>query len=271
MDRSTWEGFKDELRRQNMSENTIRAYLSSLRQFFRIYPELTASNLRLYKIYLLDHYKPQTINLRIQALNSYLEYIGWKDGRIMRVKIQQKGFLDHAISEGDYEYLKSRLLKDKKYLYYFLIRFMAATGARVSEVVQFTVEDVRAGYKDVCSKEDKVRRVYIPDLLQRDALRWLEEIRRETGYIFLNPSGSRISTGGIRKQLKILAARYQLDEQVVYPHSFRHLFAKNFIEHCDDISLLSNLLGHESLETTRIYLKRSSMEQKNIINEVVDW
>ncbi len=87
----------------------------------------------------------------------------------------------------------------------------------------------------------------------------------------MNPSGERISTDGIRKQLKRLAARYHLDEKVLYPHSFRHRFAKNFIEQCDDISLLSDLLGHESIETTRIYLRRSSSEQKAIVNKVVDW
>ena len=68
-----------------------------------------------------------------------------------------------------------------------------------------------------------------------------------------------------------MAARYCLDERVVYPHSFRHRFAKNFIESCGDISLLSDLLGHESIETTRIYLRRSSSEQKAIVNKVVDW
>lgn len=265
------QGFANYLIMQNLSENTVRSYLFAIRQYFKRFPELTAANLQMHKLYLLEHYKPQTVNLRIHALNSYLTYIEWPDSHILQVRIQQKGFFDHIISEGDYEYLKARLLQDEKYLYYFLIRFMAATGARVSEVIQFTVEDVKQGYKGIYSKDNKIRQIYIPASLQESALKWLDGIGRTTGDIFLNPSGTRISTDGIRKQLKRLAVRYHIDEQVLYPHSFRHRFAKSFIEHCDDISLLSNLLGHESIETTRIYLRRSSSEQKAIINQIVDW
>lgn len=148
---------------------------------------------------------------------------------------------------------------------------MAATGARVSEVILFTAEDVAAGYKDIYSKDNKVRRIYIPALLQADTWVWLRQIGRLSGDIFLSRSGKRITARGVRGQLKSIARQYHLEEQVMYPHSFRHRFAKNFIESCSDISLLSNLLGHESIETTRIYLQRSSSEQKAIINKVVDW
>ncbi len=265
------EEFEKYLLVHNMSENTIRSYLYAVRQYFQLYPELTDSSLQLYKLFLLEHYKPRTVNLRIHALNCFLNYTEWPDTPIMQVRIQQKVFLEHVISEGDYAYLKARLLSDEEYLYYFLIRFMAATGARVSEVIQFTVEDVKNGFKDIYSKDNKIRRIYVPAALQADAVAWLKRIERLSGDIFLNPSGGRISPSGIRRQLKKLAIRYNLDENVVYPHSFRHRFAKNFIETCSDITLLSNLLGHESIETTRIYLRRSSSEQKAIINQVVDW
>ncbi|MDO4330095.1 MAG: tyrosine-type recombinase/integrase [Lachnospiraceae bacterium] len=256
---------------QNLSPNTIRSYLFAVRQFFQFYPQLTYPNLQLYKLYLLEHYKPQTVNLRIHGLNSFLAYLEWPNERLMQVRIQRKAYLDQIISEGDYEYLKSRLLQDRNYLYYFLIRFMAATGARVSEVIQFTAEDIAAGYKDIYSKDNKVRRIYIPALLQADTWVWLRQTGRLSGDIFLSRSGKRITARGVRGQLKSIARQYHLDEQVMYPHSFRHRFAKNFIESCSNISLLSNLLGHESIETTRIYLQRSSSEQKAIINEVVDW
>lgn len=122
------EEFENYLKFQNMSENTIRSYLYAIRQYYKLFPELTYSNLQLYKLYLLEHYKPQTVNLRIHALNCFLNYSEWPDEKILQVRIQQKGYLDRIISEGDYEYLKSRLLSDGQYLYYFLIRFMAATG-----------------------------------------------------------------------------------------------------------------------------------------------
>lgn len=268
---SQLEQFRNYLVAQNMSENTIRSYLYAIRQYFCLYTELTLSNLQMHKLYLLEHYKPQTVNLRIHALNSFLNYMEWPDSHILQVRVQQKSFVEHVISAADYEYLKTRLLNDGEYLYYFLIRFMAATGARVSEVVQFTAEDVIKGCQDIYSKDNKIRRIYVPAALQKDVLLWLHQIPRLSGDIFLNPSGGRITPGGIRRKLKRLAARYCLDEKVVYPHSFRHRFAKNFIEHCSDITLLSNLMGHESIETTRIYLRRSSSEQQAIVNKVVDW
>lgn len=255
----------------NMSDNTIRVYVYAIRQFLSIYHEITYSNLKLYKVYLLEHYKPQTVNLRIRALNSYIDFKKMNPGKISMVRIQHKNYLDNVISEADYEYLKNCLLRDKKYLYYFIVRFMAATGARVSEVIQFEAEDIYAGYKDIYSKGNKVRRIYVPRALQRDAVNWLKSMQHKRGFIFLNRYGNPITPGGIRAQLKNMAIDYGMKTEVVHPHSFRHRFAKSFIEKCGDLSLLSDLLGHKNLETTRIYLRRSSSEQYEIVNRVVDW
>ena len=254
-----------------MSANTIHVYLYAVEQFYSLYPCLSVSNLQLYKVFLLEHYKPQTVSLRIRAVNCYLEHLGITDMRISMIHMHQKSYLDRIISEADYEYLKSCLLRDKRYLYYFLIRFMAATGARVSEVVQFQAEDVQKGFKEIYSKGNKARRIYIPKALRTDALLWLQAAGIRKGDIFLNRFGRRITPAGIRGQLKTLAVLYGINPDVVHPHSFRHRFAKSFIEKCGDISLLSDLLGHKTIETTRIYLRRSSNEQYEIVNKVVDW
>ena len=187
------------------------------------------------------------------------------------IKVQQKMYLERIISQGDYEYLKRRLWEDEEYTYYFVVRFMAATGVRVSELVKFQAEDVQAGFKDIYSKGNKMRRIYIPSALRTAAAQWLQQEHRLKGALFLNRFEEPLSASGIRNQLKIFAARYNIDSDVMYPHSFRHRFAKNFIEKCGDIALLSDLLGHESIETTRIYLRRSSSEQYRIVNKVVDW
>ncbi len=89
--------------------------------------------------------------------------------------------------------------------------------------------------------------------------------------MFLNRYGQRITPRGIAQQLKNFAIRYQLPPQVVYPHSFRHRFAKNFLEKYQDIALLADLMGHESIETTRIYLRRTANEQRQIVDKVVVW
>lgn len=148
---------------------------------------------------------------------------------------------------------------------------MTATGVRISKLVLFDVEDVKKGYRDIYSKGNKLRRVYIPAVLRTAFKEWPGFSQRPDGILFLNRFGAPLSASGIRFQLKVFAARYGIDPDVMYPHSFRHRFAKNFIEVCPDIALLSDLLGHDSIETTRIYLRRSSREQYRIVNQVVNW
>lgn len=264
-------GFGQFLKERNMAANTITVYQYAVRQFYIMHRALSTADLQLHKIYLLEHYKPQTVNLRIRAINCYMEYLNHESNRLSMIKIQQKMYLDRIISQADYEYLKRRLWEDEEFSYYFIIRFMTATGVRVSELVEFKVEDVAAGLKDIYSKGNKMRRVYIPASLKNKTLQWLREQNRSCGALFLNRFGNPITASGIRERLKTFAARYGLPSEVMYPHSFRHRFAKNFIEACGDIALLSDLLGHESIETTRIYLRRSSSEQYRIVNKVVDW
>ena len=107
-------------------------------------------------------------------------------------------------------------------------------------------------YYDIYTKGGKIRRIYIPMKLRMEAEEWLKQTKRASGYLFLNRYGERITTRGISQQLKNYAEKYGLNKKVVYPHSFRHRFAKNFLEKFNDISLLADLMGHESIETTRI-------------------
>lgn len=265
------DGFRNYLEFNNMSENTIHVYIFAAKQFIQYYHVINHDNLLLYKCFLMEHYKPQTVNLRIRALNCYTEFLKLSSSKVLMVRVQQKTFLENVISQADYEYLKKCLIRSGNMLYYYVIRFMAATGVRVSELVQIKAEHVARGYMDIYSKDNKIRRIYIPKSLRIDALIWLRQIDRVNGYIFLNRYGEPITPAGIRGQLKKFTTLYDLDPKVVYPHSFRHRFAKNFIEKCGDISMLSDILGHESIETTRIYLHRSSTEQKQIVNQIVNW
>ena len=263
--------FEPWLLRSGKAYQTIRSYLYSARQFLSLYPDVTHDNLLLYKCYLIERYKPRTVNLRIRAINCFMEFLGIPASKLLMVRLQQRPFLENVISQADYEYLKRCLAESEEYTYYFIVRLITATGVRISELITFQIEDVHTGHKDIYSKGNKMRRVYIPRGLVRELQEWLAATHRSTGPLFLNRFHSPISPSGIRAQFKVFAARYGLDPEVVYPHSFRHRFAKNFIEKCGDISLLSDLLGHESIETTRIYLRRSSAEQYRIVNKVVDW
>ena len=265
------EEFERYLRGTNLSENTISSYLFAIRQYSSQHDGITKKNLRAYKVWLIENYKPKTVNLRLRAINCYLESIG-KDGwKMPFVRVQQKAFLENVISEADYEYFKTCLKSDGELFWYFVIRFLAATGARVSELIQIKVEHIKLGHLDLCSKGGKLRRIYIPKALQNEVLSWLNDKHQDSGFIFLNKYGDRITTRGISGQLKKLAVRYGIDPVVIYPHSFRHRFAKSFLERCNDIAFLADLMGHESIETTRIYLRKTSTEQRAIVDDVIDW
>ena len=263
--------FERHLRGTNLAENTVKSYLFAVRQFYEGYDSVTKRSLKEHKAWLIEQYKPKTVNLRIRAINCYLESIGKSAWALSSVKVQQKAFLENVISEADYTYFKNCLKRDGNLLWYFVIRFLAATGARVSELVQIKVEHIKLGHLDLYSKGGKLRRIYIPKALQEEALAWLNEIHRDSGFIFLNRFGERITTRGISGQLKKLAVQYGIDPAVVYPHSFRHRFAKSFLERCSDIAFLADLMGHESIETTRIYLRKTATEQRALVDTIVNW
>lgn len=127
------------------------------------------------------------------------------------------------------------------------------------------------GHLDLYSKGGKLRRLYIPQSLQKEAINWLNNKEQVSGFIFLNRFGNRLTARGISGQLKKLAIRYGINPAVIYPHSFRHRFAKNFLEQSNDIAFLADLMGHESIETTRIYLRKTSTEQREIVDDVIVW
>lgn len=263
--------FEEYLRQGNMAENTISAYLFTVRTYHARHKEITKRNLLVYKTYLIETYKPKTVNLRIQAINRYLEFLNKGKLRLKSVKVQQRSYLENVISNADYVFLKNRLKKEGNQEWYFVVRYLAATGARVSELIQIKVEHVAVGYFDIYTKGGKIRRLFIPKKLREETNLWLAQQQRESDYLFLNRFGQRITTRGIAQQLKNYAVKYGLNSKVVYPHSFRHRFAKNFLEKFNDISLLADLMGHESIETTRIYLRRSSTEQQEIVDKIITW
>ncbi|MCK9329257.1 MAG: site-specific integrase [Candidatus Cloacimonetes bacterium] len=265
------EEFKEWLKMQNLSMNTIDSYVFSVNQFLSFYKKITKDYISAYKGYLIENYKGKTVNLRIQGLNKYLDFIEKSSLKTRFIKIQQKSVLENVISNADYHFLYIQLKKDNNNDWYFVVRFLGATGCRVSELIEIKAEHVILGHIDIYSKGGKIRRLYIPKTLQQEALQWLKCKNKMTGYIFCNRSGLKLTTRGIAHQLKKLAKDYGVNTNVVYPHSFRHRFAKNFIEKCNDIALLADLMGHNSIETTRIYLRRTYEEQREIIDKVITW
>lgn len=265
------ESFDSYLKRLNLARNTIASYEWTVNHFVSNYGDISKENLLAYKGFLMEHFKPQTVNLRLQGINKYLEFIHKDKLKMKFVRVQQRSFLENVISDADYRFLKRRLKEDGLLEWYFVVWFMGATGARISELLKIKAEHVEVGYLDLYSKGGKIRRLYIPKRLREEAKEWLSSVGVNSGYIFKNRYNNVISARGISQQLKHFAVKYGLDTKVVYPHSFRHRFAKNFLEKYNDIAFLADLMGHESIETTRIYLRKTATEQQQIVDKIVTW
>lgn len=274
------EEFPAYLKRHNQSDNTITAYETSIRYFYALYQEMTPINLKAFRSFLIKNYRPATINQRIHAMNVYLQFLEdyYPDRypelyayRLNSIKVPRTSYRDTVISNEDCQILQDYLKANDYDFWYFVVRFLVTTGARVSELVQIKVEHLKCGYLDLYSKGGKIRRIYITDTLCKEAMAWCNSRNQTSGFLFVNSKGKQITPRGIHMRLKYFAKRYGIDPDTVYPHSFRHRFAKNFLERCSDIALLADLLGHESIETTRIYLKKSSSEQRQLLDEMVTW
>ncbi|MDR0420285.1 MAG: tyrosine-type recombinase/integrase [Prevotellaceae bacterium] len=263
--------FREYLKKKELSNSTIVSYVWTANYYLLYYGNFSRGNLLAYKNWLIKNYRPQTVNARLQGLNKFLEFAKKPHLKIKFVKVHNRNYLENVISDADYRFLKNQLQKDGLIEWYFVVWFLAATGARISELLQIKVEHVHAGYLDMYTKNGAIRRLYIPKNLRDAALSWLTLEKNFSGYIFKNYYGKPISSKFVYRYLKMFAQNYGINTQVVYPHSFRHRFAKNFLEQFNDLALLADLMGHKSIETTRIYLRRTAFEQQQIVDTIITW
>ncbi len=266
-----FEEFRSYLQELKLSANTIASYMGSVRLYGSLYTSVTTASAKKYRAFLIKNYKPATVNQRICGFNHFLDYAGKPQYKLPSVRLQKPSYLDAVISNKDYLSLKRRLRKNGPELWFYVVWFLGATGARVSELLKFKVEHLSSGYMDLYTKGGKVRRIYIPDTLCSEASAWCHRRGTPSGYLFINRRGEPMTARGVNYQLKHFARLYKINPDTVYPHSFRHRFAINFLQRFNDLALLADLLGHDNVETTRIYLTRSTSEQQKMIDKIVTW
>lgn len=268
------------LRKSEKSESTIYTYIWTIRNYYEKFGTLNKTNLILYKEALMVKNSPRTVSSRIIAINGYLDFVKKKELKLRNIKIGQENYLDNVISNKDYQHLKKMLKKSGYTRDYFLVWLICATGSRISEALQFTVQDVEQGYLGIYGKGNKYRRIYIPSKLQKEILKWLEEVEIKEGSIFLNKNKVTISARGVEANLRKYARKFKINPKDCHPHSFRHRFAINFLANykivnqysqAGAIADLANILGHSSIATTQIYLRRTLSEQRDMVNKVVTW
>lgn len=263
--------FRQYLINNHLAANTIKSYMKAVEQYCSMYENCDAKSLDSYKQYLVKHHRPQTINLRILSINKFLTYIGKGNLALPLIKMQHLTFTDNIVSTKEYEFIKRKLLEDGDYKWFFMIWAMGASGARVSELLQIRIEDILHGSVELLSKGGKTRYIYFPRALRKAIAKWGVENGQTSGFLFTNNRGYPITSRGFSLHLKTIAAKYGLDPATIHPHSFRHMYAKTFLNKRADIATLADILGHESIKTTQIYLRRSCSEQKRIIDKIVTW
>lgn len=251
---------------EERSENTIDAYVSSVRLFFSSFDDLTKANMLAYKHQQMEQWKPKTANARVIAMNKYAEYAGKPECKIKGVKIHKSSAIENVITLEEYERIRNGLLADGNEKGYWMITYLAKTGARVSEFVRLDKSCFDRGYCEMWTK-GKIRRIYVPKSLIAKSRPFFD--RQDSNVLFLNRYGDPMTTRGVSQSIHAWAERYGVRPEVAHPHSFRHLFAKEFLKRNNNISLLADVLGHSSVDTTAIYLKMSREEQMEAFNNAM--
>ena len=257
-----------------LEKSTLKLYLEKLHSFFKRYDEMNMENLHVFVENLNHSHKPATINNYIAAINSFLKFLNKKELILGSVKIQNENFSENIISDAEYSFLKNKFVENNKTRDYYIIKVLAGTGVRASEIVNLKIEDIKLGIYNCFGKNKKYRKIPIPKQLQTELLNWVECAGRNSGYLFLNEyrnKNNKMKARNIYFAVRNKANSYGMNTQSVYPHSFRHYFAKKFLKSGGAITTLSDLLGHDSINTTMKYLKLSSKELCSTVNKIVNW
>lgn len=248
--------FKNYLIEEEKSENTIEKYIRDI-TFFMAWlcgQEVTKILALDYKKELCKKYAPASVNAAISSLNSFFAFMEWHDIRIKALKIQRQIFSskDKELTKAEYERLLTAANDKKNQRLYYLIQTVASTGIRVSELRYITTSAVKSG-QAVINCKGKMRIVILPKELCKMLKGYIRENKIENGSVFVSRNNKPLDRSHIWKMLKALCETAGVPKDKVYPHSFRHLFARTYYSLQKDIVRLADILGHSSVNTTRIY------------------
>ncbi len=260
--------FKSFLVKEEKSKATIEKYLRDIKYFFEYLSDRTIckENTVAYKEYLLRQYAPASTNSMLVALNSFLRFIGLQDCCVKLVKIQRQIFSreDKELSIAEYKRLVKAAANTRLSL---VIQTICGTGIRVSELQHITVEAVWAG-KTVVNCKNKTRVIFIPASIQKLLTKYIKKNRITAGAVFVSKSGKPLDRKNIWRDMKALCEQAGVSPEKVFPHNLRHLFARTFYSLEKDIIRLADLLGHSSIDTTRIYTIETGNEHRHRLERV---
>ena len=258
--------FKKYLREEEKSENTIEKYLRDVQAFVTYLggSEVTKEVVVSYKNKLLsESYAVRSINSMIASLNSLFSFLNWTDCRVKSIKIQRQIYCpeEKELTKAEYMRLVNTAKQKGNERLNLILQTICGTGIRVSELQFITVEAVRCG-EAVVSLKGKTRPVFIVKDLQKKLLRYAAKQEIKSGAIFITKTGKRMSRTNIWREMKSLCEQANVNPNKVFPHNLRHLFARVFYGIEKDIAKLADILGHSSIDTTRIYIIATGSEHR---------
>lgn len=259
------ENFRKNLELQEKSTSTIEKYIRDVKAF-SAYTEnaaITKEKVIAYKKYLRNNYAVRSVNSMLASINSLFNSLEWHDLKVKSLKLQQQVFCseDRELTKAEYARLCKTAERKKNKRLNLILQTICGTGIRVSELQYITVEAAKQG-ETVVNCKAKTRSVFIVKELKQKLLRYAAEQNIKSGMIFVTRTGKPISRTNIWREMKALCAEADVNPGKVYPHNLRHLFARVFYGIEKDIAKLADILGHSSINTTRIYIISTGTEHR---------
>ena len=255
--------FSEELKTAEKSAATVEKYTRDCRQFLNFLngAPLTKEAVLKYKQHLKMSYTPKSANSKLASINCLFAFLGRHDLKVKSLKLQQKVFCpeERELSRTEYTRLCRAAERRQNERLSLILQTICGTGIRVSELKYITVEAVRRG-EAVVSCKTKTRSVFIVKELKQKLLRYAKKQGIQSGMIFVTKTGHAINRSNIWRKMKMLCRDANVNPEKVFPHNLRHLFARVFYEIEKDIAKLADILGHSSINTTRIYIISTGRE-----------
>lgn len=258
--------FGDHLRVEEKSQNTISKYMHDVREFctYADGGQITKETVTAYKNYLIDkNYAARSINSMLASVNSLLSFLGWSDCKVKSIKLQRQIYCpeEKELTKAEYARLVNTARQKGNVRLNLILQTICGTGIRVSELRFITVEAVKKAAATV-SLKGKTRTVFIVRELQKKLLRFAADQGIKSGMLFMSRSGKPLSRTNIWREMKRLCNDADVSPTKVFPHNLRHLFARTFYSIEKDIAKLADILGHSSINTTRIYIVATGSEHR---------
>ena len=264
--------FAQKMREDERSPGTIENYVRHVRAFAAWMGgnPATKETAAAWKEHLLSRkYSPGTINGMLVSLNRFFDFLGWQECKVKPLRIQRRLFREDSkeLTREEYERLVSTAQASGRERLVLLLETICSTGIRVSEVKYITVEALRLGKAEI-SLKGKIRTILLPNKLCRKLLKYAKKQKTVSGEVFLTRNGTGLSRKQIWAEMKSLCEKAKVAASKVFPHNLRHLFARTFYKVCRDVARLADVLGHSSVETTRIYLISTGAEHARTLEQL---